>query len=62
MHGGKSTGPRTKEGALKSAMANLLHGMYAKAICAENKAIQNQLLSSKRFLEDMPEDSYFYLQ
>lgn len=40
MHGGKCTGPKTKEGKHRSAQANLKHGLYTKASTAEKKRMQ----------------------
>ena len=37
LHGGLSTGPRTKEGKRKSAMANYKHGHYTKEAIAERE-------------------------
>lgn len=35
LHGGKSTGPKTEAGKLKSAQANLKHGDYTKLAMLE---------------------------
>ncbi len=40
MHGGKCTGPKTKEGKLRSAQANLKHGYYTQASISERKRMQ----------------------
>lgn len=40
MHGGKCTGPRTREGKRRSAEANLKHGFYTKASDLERKRMQ----------------------
>jgi hypothetical protein len=53
MHGGKSTGPRTKAGKEHSRMARLKHGEYSKA--AQDKYRQAMVLIrvSKNFLESV---------
>jgi len=43
MHGGKSTGPKTVEGKLKSAMANYKHGHYTKEAIAERRRVNAML-------------------
>jgi len=43
LHGGKSTGPKTKEGKQKRAKANLKHGLYTKEAIAERKYIRTML-------------------
>ena len=40
MHGGKCTGPKTKEGKRRSAQANLKHGLYTMASKAEKKRMR----------------------
>lgn len=40
LHGGKSTGPKTKEGKIKSARANYKHGFYTNAAIIEKKRMQ----------------------
>ena len=37
LHGGASTGPRTKEGLAKIAAANLRHGEFTQAMIAKRK-------------------------
>ena len=43
IHGGKSTGPRTLEGKMKSADANFKNGMYTKEAIAEKKMLKEML-------------------
>jgi hypothetical protein len=40
LHGGKSTGPKTAAGKLKSAQANLKHGLYTNAAMEEKREMQ----------------------
>ena len=40
MHGGKSTGAKTKDGKLLSGQANFKHGLYTKASILEKKRMQ----------------------
>ena len=42
-HGGKSTGPRTKQGKANSAKANLKHGKYTKQAQTEHSEASAQL-------------------
>jgi len=37
MHGGKSTGPRTEEGILRSGRAKLIHGRQTRRVRLEHK-------------------------
>jgi hypothetical protein len=41
IHGGKSTGPKTKEGLMKSKTANLKHGKYKKEVLAQRKSLNS---------------------
>ena len=43
MHGGKSTGPKTADGKLRSARANLKHGMYTYAAIRERMEMREML-------------------
>lgn len=52
MHGGKSTGPKTKEGKLKSARANYKHGMYTNAAIQE-RAIMRHMMRWRDDLADI---------
>lgn len=40
LHGGKSTGAKTKEGKIKSARANLKHGNYTNEASWERKKMR----------------------
>ena len=40
MHGGKCTGPKTREGKRRSAQANLKHGLYTQATALEKKRMR----------------------
>jgi len=51
LHGGKSTGAKTPEGKLRSAKANLKHGLYTKQALAERQHYKN-LLQWRDDLED----------
>ena len=43
MHGGKSTGPKTPEGKMRSALANTKHGRYTKSSMEENKHMRTMM-------------------
>lgn len=43
MHGGKSTGPKTKIGKRKSAQANYKHGFYTDDAIAERRRVKEML-------------------
>ena len=43
LHGGRSFGPKTDAGKLKSARANLKHGLYTKTAIAEKRAMQEMM-------------------
>lgn len=47
LHGGLSTGPKTKEGKLKAAQANLKHGAYTNEAIQERK-IMRELMKEWR--------------
>ena len=40
MHGGKSTGAKTKEGKCRNSQANFKHGLYTKASLIEQKRMK----------------------
>lgn len=42
-HGGKSTGPKTPEGKIRSARANYKHGMYSTEAILERRRMQLML-------------------
>ncbi len=44
LHGGKSTGPKTLEGKIRSAEANLKHGLFTKVAVAERLYYREMLL------------------
>ena len=50
LHGGKSTGPKTEKGRLKSAMANYKHGCYTKEAIAVRMYTRELI---KNCLEDL---------
>lgn len=43
LHGGKSTGPKTPEGKLRSARANYKHGFYTNAAIAERRLVRKMM-------------------
>lgn len=47
LHGGKNTGPKTAAGKLKSAQANLKHGLYTNAAMAEKKHMREMMMWRK---------------
>lgn len=50
LHGGKSTGAKTKEGQLRSKNASWRHGMASKEALEEKKAFRNLLKQYKSTL------------
>lgn len=46
-HGGKSTGPRTKEGLLRMKQSKIKHGFYTKEQINDRKAFRSQLQQAK---------------
>lgn len=50
MHGGKSTGPRTKAGKERSRMARLKHGQYSRVAKNEYRQATVLIRVSKNFL------------
>ena len=40
LHGGKSTGPKTSKGKIRSAQANFRHGMYTTEAMLERRRMQ----------------------
>lgn len=46
-HGGKSTGPRTKEGLERMRQSKIKHGYYAKEKIAERRAFRQYLQKVK---------------
>jgi len=53
MHGGKSTGARTKEGLEGIKKANFKHGSYTKKAILERKMFNNLIKEAKELLSDM---------
>jgi hypothetical protein len=51
MHGGKSKGPRTKNGRERVRLASLKHGEYAKEAIAEQKEIRELIRRSQELLD-----------
>jgi hypothetical protein len=53
MHGGKSTGPRTREGIEKIRAAHLKHGEYTKEAQQDRKRFRDLLMSLKGTMEEL---------
>ena len=53
IHGGKSRGPRTKEGKLRSKYANLRHGNYTAEAIARRKEVNQLFRECRKFMKDM---------
>lgn len=53
IHGGRSTGPRTIEGALRSQTANLKHGNYAQATIEWRKHFNSLIRDYKKLLSEI---------
>jgi hypothetical protein len=53
MHGGKSTGPRTKEGLERSKKANWKHGYYSADFVALRRYINRLLLESRATIKEI---------
>lgn len=51
MHGGKSTGAKTKEGIIKISNANLKTGFYTKESIQERKNFSKLLKEDREFLQ-----------
>jgi hypothetical protein len=45
LHGGKSTGPRTREGLERSRRANWKHGYYSREAKAERSRVRAAILA-----------------
>jgi hypothetical protein len=50
-HGGKSTGPKTPKGKIRSAHANYKHGMFTKEATLERRRIQLMMAWKKELME-----------
>ncbi len=53
MHGGKSTGPRTRKGLERSGKANWKHGFYSYESLAARRYMSQLLLESRETLEQV---------
>jgi len=51
IHGGKSTGPKTKEGLERSRRANWKHGQYSEEARARRRYITELLRQSRELAE-----------
>jgi hypothetical protein len=58
MHGGKSTGPRTKEGLERSRKANWKHGYYSAEAIAERQEIRELLRQSNELIASLETDNW----
>ena len=52
LHGGKSTGPKTREGKERSCMSNYKHGYYSQSQKLQRKLLGKKLRESKQSLEE----------
>jgi len=52
LHGGKSTGPITREGKKRSRMANYKHGFYSESHKQQCKAMKEKLREYGQLLEE----------
>jgi hypothetical protein len=43
MHGGTSTGPKTREGKVRAARANFKHGLYTDAAIMERRKLRKMI-------------------
>ena len=53
IHGGKSRGPRTKEGKLRSKYANIKHGDYTAEAIARRKEVNQLFRECNEFIKNM---------
>jgi hypothetical protein len=53
LHGGASTGPRTKEGLVRLVVARTMHGMYTKEKRAEARRYAEQGRQMRAELKDL---------
>lgn len=51
MHGGRSTGPKTRKGRLRIAKAVTKHGAYAKGAREAQKQVDTLIYSAREFLK-----------
>lgn len=52
LHGGRSTGPKTREGKERSRMANWKHGYYSESQKLQRKIMKKKLREYGQFLEE----------
>ena len=52
LHGGLSTGPKTKEGLARSIAARLKHGAYSQTFKNEVREINQAIREANRFLKE----------
>lgn len=57
MHGGKSTGPRTREGLERSRKANWKHGLYSAESIAARRYIRQLFRESREMIEHVEKSS-----
>lgn len=53
IHGGRSTGPRTRAGLLRSKSANLKHGNYTQENFERRKKINYLIREYRKFLSEI---------
>lgn len=53
LHGGRSTGPRTKEGLSNSKRSNWKHGFYSAEAEIERRVVSMLLSKSRAFLDEI---------
>lgn len=53
LHGGKSTGPKTQAGKIRSALANLKHGFYTNEAIDERKRMRTMMKEWRNELREM---------
>ena len=53
IHGGRSTGPKTRQGLLRSKSANLKYGLYAKENLERRKKMNSLLRDYRKFLSEI---------
>jgi len=56
LHGGKSTGPRTKEGLKRMKASKLKHGYYTKEKIQERREFNHYLMCVKKELQSVLEE------
>ena len=53
LHGGKSTGPRTREGKARSSQNRLIHGEYSREAIRSAREARSLIDRSRRLLEEI---------